>query len=190
MQHCLKNINSYLVLSYPRLNVITFSTKIWSSTTVLYHRLTRRCVKSYERFGNAHCVTDVWSPYRITPIHWLMARRRHWRNHIVSLYCERAIHSSDFSAFTKRSNCPSLLRFSGPIIYSTRFYPFALRRLPQWNFVLLAVKRSIAAVNRRARDSSLAKTHTVSALSVWGFRMHAMRFMGSQNANFAKTSVS
>ncbi len=29
---------------------------------------------------------------------------------------ERAIHSSDFSAFTKRSHCPSLLRFSGPKI--------------------------------------------------------------------------
>ncbi len=34
----------------------------------------------------ASCVTDVWSPYRITPIHWLMARRRPWRIHVVSLY--------------------------------------------------------------------------------------------------------
>ncbi len=42
---------------------------------------------------------------------------------------------------------------------------------------------SIAAVNRRARDSSLAMTHTVTALSVWGFRMHEKRFMGSQNEN-------
>ncbi len=31
---------------------------------------------------------------------------------------EHAIHSSDFSAFTKRSHCPSLLRFSGPNLYS------------------------------------------------------------------------
>ncbi len=31
---------------------------------------------------------------------------------------ERAIHSSDFSAFTKRSHCPSLLRFSGPNVLS------------------------------------------------------------------------
>ncbi len=31
-------------------------------------------------------MTDVWSPYRITPIHLLMARRRLWRNHVVSLY--------------------------------------------------------------------------------------------------------
>ncbi len=38
------------------------------------------------RFGNASCVTDVWSPYRITPIHWLMVRRRPWRTHVVSLY--------------------------------------------------------------------------------------------------------
>ncbi len=34
---------------------------------------------------------------------------------------ERAIHSSDFFAFTKRSHCPSLLRFSGPkILYFGR----------------------------------------------------------------------
>ncbi len=38
------------------------------------------------RFGNASCVTNVWSPYRITPIHWLMAWCRLWRNHVVSLY--------------------------------------------------------------------------------------------------------
>ncbi len=31
---------------------------------------------------------------------------------------ERAIHSSDFSVFTKRSHCPSLLRFSGPNLLS------------------------------------------------------------------------
>ncbi len=51
---------------------------------------------------------------------------------------ERAIHSSDFSAFTKRLHRPSLLRFL------TQLLPLrlsiALRRLPQWNFVLLAVK--------------------------------------------------
>ncbi len=33
---------------------------------------------------------------------------------------------------------------------------------------------SVAAVNRRARDSSLAMTHTVSALSVWGFAREAV----------------
>ncbi len=38
------------------------------------------------RFGNASCVTNVWSPYRITPIHWLMEWCRLWRNHVVSLY--------------------------------------------------------------------------------------------------------
>ncbi len=37
---------------------------------------------------------------------------------------------------------------------------------------------SFVAVNRRARVSSLAKTHTVSALSAWGFRMHVTWFMG------------
>ncbi len=28
----------------------------------------------------------VWNPYRITPIHWLMARRRLWRNDVVRSY--------------------------------------------------------------------------------------------------------
>ncbi len=36
--------------------------------------------------GTPPCVTDVWSLYRITPIHWLMAQRRLWRNHVVSSY--------------------------------------------------------------------------------------------------------
>ncbi len=49
---------------------------------------------------------------------------------------------------------------------------------------------SIAAVNRRARVSSLAKTHIVSALSAWGFRMHVTRFTGPRNARFARISVS
>ncbi len=49
---------------------------------------------------------------------------------------------------------------------------------------------SIAAVNHRARISSLAKTHTVSALSAWGFRMHVTRFTGPRNAGFVRISVS
>jgi len=52
---------------------------------------------------------------------------------------ERTIHSSDFSAFTKRSYYPSLLRF-----------------LAQLTFC----EHHIAVVNRRARDSSLAMTRT------------------------------
>ncbi len=48
---------------------------------------------------------------------------------------------------------------------------------------------SFAAVNRRARVSSLAKTHTVSALSAWGFRMHVTRLTGPRNARFARISV-
>ncbi len=73
---------------------------------------------------------------------------------------ERAIHSSDFSAFTKRPHRPSLLRFP------THLLPLRLSictsatasvelRSPRgevpWNF---------AVVNRRARDSSLAMTRT------------------------------
>ncbi len=49
---------------------------------------------------------------------------------------------------------------------------------------------NIAVVNRRVLDLSRAMTSTVSVLSVWGFRMHARRFMGFLNANFAKISIS
>ncbi len=36
----------------------------------------------WERLLRDRCL----KPYRITPIHWLMARRRAWRTHVVSLY--------------------------------------------------------------------------------------------------------
>ncbi len=49
---------------------------------------------------------------------------------------------------------------------------------------------NITVVNRRVLDLSRAMTSTVSVLSVWGFRMHARRFMGFLNANYAKISVS
>ncbi len=94
--------------------------KFEKTHVVLYHRFTPRCV-SFSRFGNASCVTDVWSPYRITPIHWLMARRYLWRNHVISLYWRTRHPLLRWTAFTKRSHCPSLLRFSGPkIIYFGR----------------------------------------------------------------------
>ncbi len=68
-------------------------------------------LRELSRFGNASCVTDVWNPIESRQfIGW-------WRDAISdaitsSAYTgECAIHSSDFSAFTKRSHCPSLLRF-------------------------------------------------------------------------------
>ncbi len=77
---------------------------------------------------------------------------------------ERAIHSSDFSAFTKRPHSPFVVAISYPCNY-----PFALRRLPQWNFVSPRgeVPWSFVAIFRRARVSSLAKTHTVSVFCAW-----------------------
>ncbi len=51
------------------------------------------------------------------------------------------IYSSDFSAFTKRSYCPSLLRFFCPKYHiRTRFIHLHFGDCLQWNFVLLAVK--------------------------------------------------
>ncbi len=40
---------------------------------------------------------------------------------------------------------------------------------------------SIGIFNRRVLALSRATTRTVSVLNVWGFRMHARRFMGHQN---------
>ncbi len=146
------------------------------------------CFTLWERLLRDRCL----KPYRITPIHWLMARRRPWRTH-VSHIGERAIYSSDFSAFTKRSYCPSVLRFFWPKYHiSNMNYPFALRRLPTVELCSPCgeVPWSIAAINHRAHDSSLAMTHTVSVLCVWGFHMHAKRFMESQNVHFVRISVS
>ncbi len=49
---------------------------------------------------------------------------------------------------------------------------------------------SIVAANHRVLALSRATTRTVSVLSIWVLRMHARRFMGRQNVNFARTSVS
>ncbi len=144
-------------------------------------------------FGNASCVTDVWNPIESRQfIGW-------WRDATPDALTssahigERAIYSSDFSAFTKRSYCPSVLRFFWPKYHISNVnYPFALRRLPTVELCSPCgeVPWSIAAINHRARDSSLAMTHTVSVLSVWGFHMHAKRFMESQNVHFVRISVS
>ncbi len=60
------------------------------------------------RFGNASCVTDVWNPIESRQfIGW-------WPLTSSAYIGECAIYSSDFSAFTKRSYCPSVLRFFWP----------------------------------------------------------------------------
>ncbi len=55
--------------------------------------------------------------------------------------------------------------------------PFALRRLP--TVELCSPRGEVPWL-----DLSQAMTSTLSVLSVWGFRTHAMRFMGFLNANF------
>ncbi len=133
--------------------------------SVLYHRLTYAAWKAIHALG--------------TPSAWPMSEALieslqfigWWRDTAPdaltsSAYTgEHAIYSSDFSAFTKRSYCPSVLRFFWPKYHnSDANYPFALRRLPTVELCSPCgeVPWSIAAVNRRARDSSLAMTHTVS----------------------------
>ncbi len=154
---------------------------------VLFHRWTQCCV---DRIGNAHFVTDVWTHIESRQfIGW-------WRDAISDAMTssahtgERAIHSSDFSAFTKRSHYPSLLRFSGPTYLLRSSICTSATASVELCSPRGEVPWSFAAVNRRARVSSLVKTHTVSALSAWGFRMHVTRFMGPRNARFATISVS
>ncbi len=83
--------------------------------------------------------------------------------------------------------------FSGPILHTLNTdSPFALRRLLT---VELCSPRgevpwNIAVVKSRVLNLLRAMTRTVSVFNVWGFRMHAKRFMGFLNANFAKISVS
>ncbi len=106
----------------------------------LYHRFTQLCV-SFSRVGNASCVTDVWSPYRITPIHWLMARRRLWRNHVVSLW--RTHHPLlRFLCLDEAVTLPFVVAIFWPknIVFRMRFIHLHFGDCLQWNFVLLAVK--------------------------------------------------
>ncbi len=147
-------------------------------TCVLYHRFTYAAWSS-SRFGNAFCVTDVWSPY----------------THVVNLYRRTRHLLLRFLCLTGRSGhtalrCCDFLAQKYHI--SETDYPFALRRLPTVELCSPCgeVPWNIAVVNRRARDSSLAMTHTVSVWNVWGFRMHARRFMGFQNAHFVRISIS
>ncbi len=84
---------------------------------------------------------DVWNPIEsCQSVGW-------WRDAAPdaltsSAYTgELAIYSSDFSAFSKRSYCPSLLRFFWPKYHiRTRFIHLHFGDCLQWNFVLLAVK--------------------------------------------------
>ncbi len=150
--------------------------------------------ESSSRLGNASCVTDVWSPYRITPINWLMVRRCPWRTHVVSLYRRTRHPLLRFLCLHEAA----ILPFGFAIFLAPKYYtldtdsPFALRRLLT---VELCSPRgevpwNIAIVSRCVRALSRAMTSTVSVLSVWGFRMHEMRFMRFLNANFARISVS
>ncbi len=148
-------------------------------------------MKSSSCFGNASCVTDVWSPYRITPIHWLMAQRRPWRTHVVSLYWRTRHLLLRFLCLHE----VAILPFSCDFLAQYYIFRTRILRLHFGNTAELCSPRgevpcNIAAVNRRACDSLLAMTHTVSVLYVWGFRMHAMQFMGFQNVNFVRISVS
>ncbi len=66
--------------------------------------------ESSSRFGNAFCVPIVWSPYRITPIHW--------RTHVVSLYRRTRHLLLRFLCLHEAAILPFGCNFSGPILHT------------------------------------------------------------------------
>ncbi len=68
-----------------------------------------------------------------------MARRRLWRNHVVSLYWRTRHPLRRFLCLHEAVTLPFVVAIFWPKLTFCD-HPFALRRLPQWNFVLLAVK--------------------------------------------------
>ncbi len=107
-----------------------------------------------------------------------MARRRLWRNHVVSLYWRTrhpllrflCLHEAVILPFVvaifwpKPTFCDHL--HFGDCLSGTLFSS-------RWS--AMEYRRCQTAV---PRVSSLAKTLTVSALSAWVFRMHVTRFTG------------
>ncbi len=82
---------------------------------------------------------------------------------------ECAIHSSDFSAFTKRSHYPSLLRFSGPTYLLRSSICTSATASVELCSPSGEVPWSFAAVNRRARVSSLANDPHSKCIKCLGF---------------------
>ncbi len=125
--------------------------------SVLFHRWTQHCA---ERFGNAHCVTESETHIESGQfIGW-------WRDAISDAMTssghtgKRAIHSSDCSAFTKRSHYPSLLRFLTQLTFLRSSICTSATASVELCSPRGEVPWSYAAVNRRVRDSSLAMTRT------------------------------
>ncbi len=67
-----------------------------------------------------------------------MARRHLWRNDVVRSYWRTRHPLLRFLCLHEAVTLPFVVAISDPTTFCD--YPFALRRLPQWNFVLLAVK--------------------------------------------------
>ncbi len=112
------------------------------------------------RIGNAHCVTE--SETHIESRQFI----GRWRDAISDAMTssghtgECAIHFSDFSAFMKRSLYPSLLRFLTQLTFLRSSICTSATASVELCSPRGEVPWSFAAVNRRARDSSLAMTRT------------------------------
>ncbi len=116
------------------------------NTAVLFHRFTPR-LRELSRFWERLLRDRCLNPYRITPIHWLMARHRLWRNHVVSLYWRTRHPLLRFLCLHEAVTLPFVVAIFWPKLIFCN-HPFALRRLPRWELCSPRgeVSWSIAAV--------------------------------------------
>ncbi len=106
-----------------------------------------------------------------------MARRRIWRNDVVRSYWRTRHPLLRFLCLHEAVTLPFVVAISDPT-YLFCDHPSALRRLPQWNFVLLAVKchgvsplsTAVRAIHRTLWPAQISK------LYVWGLRMQFLWF--------------
>ncbi len=110
-----------------------------------------------------------------------MARRRLWRNDVVRSYWRTRHPLLRFLCLHEAVTSPFVVAISYPCDY-----PFALRRLPQWNLFLLAVKcHGVSSLYSAVRAFHRSRGPTQCVFCAWVFRTHVRRFMGPLTAKFA-----
>ncbi len=129
----------------------------------------------------------VLNPYRITPIHWLMARRRLWRNDVVRSYWRTRHPLLRFLCLHEAATSPFVVAISYPsnniAIIHLHFGDCLCGTLFSSRWSAMEFRRCMPPCTRFI-------ARTVSVFCVWVFRTHVRRFMGPLTAKFATISVS
>ncbi len=134
-------------------------------------------------------VLIVWSPYRITSIHWLMARMP-WSTFLRRLLILENAPSAPQISLPSRSNILALLlRFFWPIFivfFWDSFVCTSATAVVELCSPRGKVPWSIVAVSRRVLASSWATTRTVNVFKVCFF-LHAQEAVyGISKCTFCK----